>query len=378
MSNQIILNSADLDNLPAALRQAIEDAKAIEPRVNGRYAGAIDRIIRSSATLNSDGTVDVLSRSEGHHVHHVGNGIPCDCQDARFHAPVIAGKPACVHQVVAWIVTKAARIAAETAKPVEVAAQAQPDANARSCWHCGSTSLADAALRGQPGHCHYCGSQTLVVAAQAQPAEPAPTPEPAVNEHMTIAQIMAAARKVNGNVAYVLAPTYIGGHGYAQILQAETDPQAHEFYLICGDWHEDELFVSQWGDRWGQVDQAAMQQLSAGLAPKPAATVTAMKPVVAYYLETSAAGLKVMCTNGQALPKCVTIIDNIPDRNERAAALVSDRASRLVSSYRSASPGAEVELRRALLPAQWRNRMGGDQIGKAWVVYAQQPLRNAA
>lgn len=210
------------------------------------------------------------------------------------------------------------------------------------------------------------------------PVEQAPAPTPAVYEHMTITQLITAASKVNGNIPYVLAPTHIGGHGYAQILQAETDPQAHEFYLICGDWHDDELFVAQWGDQWGQVDQTAMQQLSAGLAPKPAATVTAMKPVVAYYLETSAAGLKVMCTSGQALPKCVKIIDNIPDRNERAAALVSARAAELVAGYRSASPGAEIELRRALLPAQWRTRMGGDQIGKAWVVYAQQPLRNAA
>ena len=309
MSTQIIPQAVQRSNSPA-VQQAILASRVIETQVGNRYATAVDLIKADAVVVAPDGVITVAGR---YHITHSG----CDCNDARFDAPLVNGRKACAHQVAGWIALKAARIAAQ----------------------------------------------------------------PPTAQAMTLAQIMQAATIVNG-VPYVLQPTHIGGHGYAQIVQATEDPQAHEIYLVCGDWREDALFVAQWGANWGKIDSAAMGQLLTSLvSPSKVASqiaaqplAIASQPVIAYYLETShTAGIKIMVANGRKLPKCLYIVAG-PDRLTQAAAWIEARAGGMVDHWRQTTPAVNYELRRSLLPARWRTRMGGDQVGKAWIIYASAPV----
>lgn len=137
---------ASINRLPSpALRAAADRAAQTLAGAVGaaRIAGAVAIVAADGVTRHADGRVTVRSRhSNAEYL--ITSACPCD--DARFRAPTIAGRPACAHQIAAWIVAKAA---------------AQKDAAARttSCWYCGSPDIrTDADQRGQPGHCRYCGS----------------------------------------------------------------------------------------------------------------------------------------------------------------------------------------------------------------------------
>lgn len=333
MSNSIVAQTVSSDNFSPALRQAIADAAKLQPQVNGRYQAAIELLALGAVRMNQDGSIDVASRSGGQ-PHHL-NGRSCDCKDATFNAPLVAGHRACAHQLAAWIIRKAAILAAAT---------------------------------------------------PAQPAPAAPSQPPVA---FTLAQLIEAAGRLNHSAAYSLQPTYIGGHGYVQLLQAENDDPANDCYLICGDWREDRLFIAQWGAaHWGEPDAAAMAkaaaalnaQLPAAAAAEPAAAATmpaeasaaptaALKPVVGYYIESSNSSVRLLVSHGNLYPKILAQF-NGDDRLDQARAAAEARAASFAANIRQATPGAQVEVRHAMLPAAWRQRMGGFQVGKAWMVYA--------
>lgn len=375
MSKSIVAQTGSVDNLSPALRQAVEAAKVLQPRVNGRYEAAIELLALGAVRVNEDGSVDVASRSGGP-LHHL-NGRSCDCKDATFNAPMIANRKACAHQVAAWMALKGLKIEDSRLQ------MAEPDQTSKSCWVCGSKDLSQGDRRGQAGRCRVCGSR---LAGNDAPTTATPAASAATPGTLTLAQLTLAAAKVNG-VAYSLQPTHIGGHGYAQLLQAEEDADGHETYLICGDWQEDALFVARWGAAWGQVDAEAMATLGAALRPAPAQVVTVLgeavtlpagravagpRPVraeLAYYIESSPSGAKLMVTTGSRLPRCLASFEG-DDRLERARASAAARAAAQADGMRRATPGATVDVRQAPLPAAWRERMGGFQVGQAWVVYA--------
>lgn len=325
MATQIITQETLIANLPPTLRQAVAAAAALQPQVNGRYEAAVELVATGGARLNPDGSVDVVSRSGGAR-HHI-NGASCDCQDARFNAPTIAGRKACAHQVAAWIMAKAE-----------------------------------------------------LLARQAQP-EPTPEPAPAADPvevtddaGLPLATLLAAAAKAQG-VQYELITTHMGGHGDVNILQAVEAPQANDSYLLDGDWRADRLHVCQWGRQFGQPDWQTTAKL------QQAAQRGRMEPAMAYYLETTGTWvLKVMVTRGEQFPKVVKTF-NTPDKLERAREFVDARVEAQLRGLRNASPTRMFEERNALLPETWRQRMGGVQIGKGWVIYAEaieQPQEVAA
>jgi hypothetical protein len=183
-------------------------------------------------------------------------------------------------------------------------------------------------------------------------------------------------------VIYIINTTHIGGHGDANLLQAVDNPPAHPTYLVCGNWHDDELYVAHWGRRWGQVDEKAMRELVEALAtPAPTSqtdqAMAALTPALAYYLETSANGVKVMVTHGEANPRPVKQFSG-PERLEEAREFAATRAEAQLRGLQQATPGVRVDLRNDLLPETWRQRMGGYQVGKAWVVYAERIAQRAA
>lgn len=310
MATQSIPDQPIPDNLPPHVRQAIEAGRTIEPQVNGRYIAAVHLVIAGAVSRNPAGGFDVTSRSTGQPYHI--NGASCTCKDAEYNAPWIAGRRACAHQVAAWIFAKAEQIARQ---------------------------------------------------AQPEPAPAVEAVEVADDPGLPLAALLAAAAKAQG-VPYELVTTYIGGHGDVAILRAAgDDPQARESYLVDGDWREDRLHVCQWGKSFGQPDWPATAALWRAARGQ-------MQPAVAYYLETSARGLKVMVTRGEAFPRPVKQFSG-PDAREQAEAFAQARAEAQVQGLRNATPGARFDLSRSLLPNTWRQRMGGSQVGRAWVVFAE-------
>lgn len=326
MATKSITQDTNLDNLPSHVQQAITAAKTIEPQVNGRYIAAVGLVVAGAVSRNPAGGFDVLSRSTGQPYHI--NGASCTCKDAEYNAPIIAGRKACAHQVAAWIVAKAEQIA----------------------------------------------RQAEAVEATEPALEPAPEPVEADDAGLPLAALLAAAARAQG-VPYTLVTTYIGGHGDVAILRAATeDPQARESYLVDGDWRADRLHVCQWGKAFGRPDwqtTAALRQVARG----------AMEPAVAYYLETVAGGgIKVMVTRGEQFPRPVKVFRGPSARNE-AGEFARTRAEAQVQGLRNATPSARFDLAHTLMPAGWRQRMGGSQVGRAWVVYAEaveQPQEMAA
>ena len=316
MATTSITQDSVFANLPPHIRQAIEAARAIEPQVNGRYAAATHLVATGAVRHNPAGGFDVMSRSTGipYHI----NGASCTCKDAEYNAPWIAGRKACAHQVAVWIVAKAERLAG----------QAQPEPT----------------------------------------PEPAPAPavefvEVADDAGLPLATLLAAAAKAQG-VAYELVQTHIGGHGDVNILRAATDdPQARESYLVDGDWREDRLHVCQWGKTFGQPDwqtTAKLRQVARGT----------MAPAVAYYLEASERSIKVMVTRGEQFPRVIKMFSG-SDRLELAREFGRTRAEAQLQGLRNASPGAQFEMSISPLPATWRQRMGGWQVGRGWVISAE-------
>ena len=323
MATKSIPDQTQIDNLPPHVQQAIIAGRTIEPQVNGRYAAAINLVIAGAVSRNPAGGFDVLSRSTGQ-LYHI-NGASCTCKDAEYNAPIIAGRRACAHQVAAWIVAKAEQIARQAVEVTEV-------------------------------------------------TEPAPEPVEADDAGLPLAALLAAAARAQG-VPYTLVTTYIGGHGDVAILRAATeDPQARESYLVDGDWRADRLHVCQWGKQFGRPDwqtTATLRQVARGQ----------MEPAVAYYLETVAGGgVKVMVTRGEQFPRPVKVFRG-PDAREQATEFARTRAEAQVQGLRNATPSARFDLAHTLMPAGWRQRMGGSQVGRAWVVYAEaveQPQEMAA
>ena len=323
MATKSITQDTNLDNLPPHVEQAITAGRAIEPQVNGRYIAAVGLVVAGAVSRNPAGGFDVTSRttSQPYHI----NGASCTCKDAEYNAPVIAGRKACAHQVAAWIMAKAEQIAR----------QAQPE---------------------------------------PEPAPAVESAEVADNPGLPLAVLLAAAAKAQG-VPYELVQTHIGGHGEVAILRAAgDDPSTKESYLVDGDWREDRLHVCQWGKQFGLPDwqtTAALRQVARGQ----------MEPAVAYYLETVAGGgIKVMVTRGEQFPRPVKVFRG-PDAREQAAEFARTRAEAQVQGLRSATPSAQFNLAHTLMPAGWRQRMGGSQVGRAWVVYAEaveQPQEMAA
>ena len=322
MATKSITQDTNLDNLPPHVEQAITAGRAIEPQVNGRYIAAVGLVVAGAVSRNPAGGFDVTSRttSQPYHI----NGASCTCKDAEYNAPVIAGRKACAHQVAAWIMAKAEQIAR----------QAQPE---------------------------------------PEPAPAVESAEVADDPGLPLAVLLAAAAKAQG-VPYELVQTHIGGHGEVAILRAAgDDPSTKESYLVDGDWREDRLHVCQWGKSFGQPDwpaTAALWQAARGQ----------MQPAVAYYLETNSNGIKVMVTRGEQFPRPVKVFRG-PDAREQAEAFAQARAEAQVQGLRNATPGARFDLSRSLLPNAWRQRMGGSQVGRAWVVYAEtveQPQEAAA
>lgn len=316
MATTSITQDSVFANLPSHIRQAIDAARAIEPQVNGRYAAAAHLVATGAVRHNPAGGFDVLSRTTGQPYHI--NGVSCTCKDAEYNAPWIAGRKACAHQVAAWIVAKAELLAR----------QAQPEPT------------------------------------------PVPAPAPAVESAevaddagLPLATLLAAAAKAQG-VAYELVQTHIGGHGDVNILRAATDdPQARESYLVDGDWREDRLHVCQWGKTFGQPDwqtTAKLRQVARGT----------MAPAVAYYLEASERAIKVMVTRGEQFPKVVKMFSGV-DRLDQAREFGRTRAEAQLQGLRNASPGAQFEMSISPLPDPWRQRMGGWQVGRAWVIFAE-------
>ena len=145
--------TAAINRLPSTTRAAANAARTlIEPAGANRFLGAIQIVANRGVTRNADGATTVQSRTGGPAHRIAANG--CDCKDAGFGAPIIAGRPACAHQIAAWITAKAAQA---------------PATNSKSCWWCGSRDFTGEPLRGQAGRCRYCGTPTA-------PATPAVAP----------------------------------------------------------------------------------------------------------------------------------------------------------------------------------------------------------
>jgi len=145
--------TAAINRLPAATRVAANAARTlIEQAGANRFLGAIQIVAGRGVTRNADGATTVQSRAGGPAHRITANG--CDCKDAAFGAPIIAGRPACAHQIAAWIAAKATQAAA---------------ANGKSCWYCGSRDFSSESQRGQPGRCRYCGTPTAPAAPTAAP-----------------------------------------------------------------------------------------------------------------------------------------------------------------------------------------------------------------
>lgn len=322
MATKSITQDTNLDNLSPHVQQAIIAGRAIEPQVNGRYLAAVNLVVAGQVSRNPAGGFDILSRTTGQPYHI--NGASCTCKDAEYNAPVIAGRKACAHQVAAWIMAKAEQIAR----------QAQPE---------------------------------------PEPAPAVESAEVADDPGLPLAVLLAAAARAQG-VPYELVNAHMGGHGDVAILRAAgDDPSTKESYLVDGDWREDRLHVCQWGKSFGQPDwpaTAALWQAARGQ----------MQPAVAYYLETNSNGIKVMVTRGEQFPRPVKVFRG-PDAREQAEAFAQARAEAQVQGLRNATPGARFDLSRSLLPNAWRQRMGGSQVGRAWVVYTEtveQPQEAAA
>lgn len=316
MATKIITDQQIIANLPPHIRQAIDAARAIEPQVNGRYMAAAHLVATGAVRHNPAGGFDVLSRTTGQPYHI--NGVSCTCKDAEYNAPWIAGRKACAHQVAAWIVAKAELLAR----------QAQPEPT-----------------------------------PELEPAPAVESAEVADDAGLPLATLLAAAAKAQG-VPYELVNTHIGGHGEVAILRAASDdPSSRESYLVDGDWREDRLHVCQWGKTFGQPDwqtTARLRQVARGT----------MAPAVAYYLEASERSIKVMVTRGEQFPKIVKMFSG-SDRLEQAREFGRTRAEAQLQGLRNASPGAQFEMSISPLPATWRQRMGGWQVGRAWVISAE-------
>lgn len=329
MATQSITFSQQFANMPANVAQAVEAAGTLAGQTGRRrIAAAVALAITNGVRRNPQGGWDVDSRSGGrpHRVTSAG----CDCQDAKYNAPVVLGKRACSHQIAVWIVIKAGRLA--------------------------STASTGSAAEARP--------ETPV----SEPVEPLA---------LTLAGAIAAAGSINGT-EYELVVTHIGGHDDAAILRAVDDPQAHESYLVDGDWREDSITVRFWGARWGEVDTETTRRLasaSSATAGTPSLTIDAgdpqgLEPAVAYYLETTGRGIKVMTTRGEAHPRPVRVF-NGADRLTEARAFARTRAEATCVGLRHSTPAGRFAVANSLLPAAWRQRMGGSQVGKAWVVFAQ-------
>ena len=332
MATKIITDQQLIANLPPHIRQAIEAARTIEPQVNGRYAAAVNLVAAGAVSRNPAGGFDVLSRTTGHPYHI--NGASCTCRDAEYNAPWIAGRKACAHQVAAWIVAKAELLAR----------QAQPEPE----------PVVEPAVE----------TSTSSVELPVEVADDAGLP---------LATLLAAAAKSQG-VPYELVQTHIGGHGDVNLLRAVVEnPQARESYLVDGDWRADRLHVCQWGRQFGQPDwqtTARLRQVARGQ----------MQPAVAYYLETAGNGIKVMVTRGEQYPRVVKVFHGSL-KLEQAREFGRTRAEAQLQGLRNATPGAQFEMSISPLPNAWRQRMGGSQVGRAWVVYAEaieQPQEVAA
>ena len=328
------------DNIPPNLTAAIEAAGTLAGQVGQhRLDAGIALATAGQVSRNPAGGFDVTSRTTGTPYHI--NGASCTCKDAEYGAPWVLGRKACAHQVAVWIVIKAARLAAQ-----------------------GAEVAAPAAI--QPG------------------TQPASEPASELVE-LPLADLIAAAANANGT-EYELVPSYMGGHGQVNILHAIDHPDRHQPYLLDGDWREDRLHVCKWGWEFGLPDPDATRKLAEHRpAVTPSLTVEAgdprgLKPAVAYYLETSSWGVKVMCSRGERNPRPIQTFSG-PDRLEDARVLARTRAEATYVALRHATPAGRYAVANALLPESWRQRMGGSQIGKAWVVYAQaveQPQEMAA
>lgn len=323
MATKSITQDISLYNLPTHVTQAIDAGRQIEPQVNGRYAEAV-KLVATNAVKHGPAGWDVASRPTGA-TYHI-NGESCTCLDAQYNAPEIAGRKACAHQIAAWIVAKSEQIArtAVSAPVVELVETVE-------------TTADDAGL--------------------------------------PLAILLAAAAKMAG-VEYELVTTHIGGHGDANILRAAAgNPQAHESYLVDGDWRADRLHVCQWGKAFGQPDPQTTAKL------RQAAQRGRMQPAMAYYLEaTGMCAIKVMVTRGEQFPKVVKTF-NTSDKLERAREFITARVEAQLRGLQNASPARTFEVRDTLLPEAWRQRMGGFQIGKGLVIYAEaieQPWEVAA
>lgn len=322
MATNSIPDQTQIDNLPPHVQQAIAAARAIEPQVNGRYTAAVNLVAAGAVSRNPAGGFDVLSRSAGQPYHI--NGVSCTCKDAEYNAPWIMNRKACAHQVAAWIVAKAELLAR----------QAHPEPE----------PVVEPAVE----------TSTSSVELPVEVADDAGLP---------LATLLAAAAKSQG-VPYELVQTHIGGHGEVNLLRAVAeDPQARESYLVDGDWRADRLHVCQWGRQFGQPDwqtTAKLRQVARGT----------MAPAVAYYLEASERSIKVMVTRGEQFPKIVKMFSG-SDRLEQAREFGRTRAEAQLQGLRNASPGAQFEMSISPLPAAWRQRMGGWQVGRGWVISAE-------
>jgi hypothetical protein len=332
MATQSITQDQILANLPAPIRQAIEAARTLRPQVNGRYESAVQLVATGGVRHNPDGSYDVISRSGGAR-HHL-NGTSCDCQDAQHRAPEIAGRRACAHQVAVWIVAKAAILA----RP-ETTAPPAPE-----------------------------------------PTQPTTAPAPVAPASdglpcLSLAGLLAAAA-TDQNTEYELVTTHMGGHGYVNILRATEDPEHHESYLVGGDWKQDRLHVCRWSDHFGQPDYYTTRRLmQLQPAVTPSLTIDAgdprgLVPASAYYLEASEDRVKVMLTHGETNPRPIRTFSG-HDRLEEARTFARIRAEAQLRGLRQATPAGRFAVAHALLPEAWRQRMGGFQVGKAWVVYAE-------
>lgn len=334
MATKSITQDISLYNLPTHVTQAIDAGRQIEPQVNGRYAEAV-KLVATNAVKHGPAGWDVASRSTGA-TYHI-NGESCTCLDAQYNAPEIAGRKACAHQVAAWIF----------AKSEQIARQAQPE-------------------------------PAPVVELAVELVETVETVETTGADDdagLPLAILLAAAAKMAG-VEYELVTTHIGGHGDANILRAAGgNPQAHESYLVDGDWRADRLHVCQWGKAFGQPDPQTTAKL------RQAAQRGKMQPAMAYYLEaTGMCAIKVMVTRGEQFPKVVKTF-NTSDKLERAREFITARVEAQLRGLQNASPTRTFEVRDTLLPEAWRQRMGGFQIGKGLVIYAEaieQPWEVAA
>lgn len=335
MATKSITQDPNLDNLPPNVRQAIDAGRTIEPQVNGRYAAAVNLVATGAVSRNPAGGFDVASRTTGQPYHI--NGVSCTCQDAEYNAPWIAGRKACAHQVAAWIFAKSEQIARQVQPEPVPAPVVEP-----------------------------------VVAPVVELVEVTETADD--DAGLPLATLLAAATKMAG-VEYELVTTHIGGHGDVSILQAVEAPQANDPYLLDGDWRADRLHVCQWGRAFGQPDPQTTAKL------RQAAQRGRMQPAMAYYLEaTGTCEIKVMVTRGEQFPKCVKLF-RMSDKLERAREFIDARVEAQLQGLRNASPNRTFEVRDTLLPEAWRQRMGGFQIGKGLVIYAEaieQPWEVAA